>query len=676
MKKFLYVLMTLSLILGCVFAFTACDNSAKYNKELVQNGSFESSSTTASYWYEKTATTSKSDGVLSIKGYGGDSTESYLTITNGSTTGSYVKLYQEISVKRGGVYKLTARVKNDTIKQGSNSESIAGAGIQIVESETILKQYADVSDDWIDVTVYIKPKNTDKITVALIFGNADTYTIGSVAFDNVSMTRIKASDVPSGEKVVNINKIHVPEYKYSSTGATLFVIFVAILAAAIIVGFYFAYRKLMSDDKPVFKKTWITAALLVLAGVAIRLIFAGTLFTGAGTKNLIDTVAKIVKLGAGSAMGTYTSIAPLQIYLMWINGKSVAGLTNIAGISVILQLVPILCEGVTIALIYSFAKKYVNDKQAALFAALYAFIPFAFLASGGYSIEIPVLTMLLMITFYSLIEKDYLTLLASSLITVLWSPIGIYVLPFIVTYEIYIMAKTKDKKTILTFCIGWFVSFWLFILLSAGAVSNMFTQGHIMYIFKSYYLMMFNKQMCVSNAFNLYALFGLNGGSVNNAAFWLNIVFSVILIVYAVSLYFKNYNRAEMTLIAGFFLTVMSVFSLNMDETALVYGLIMLLMYIIVTGELRLFWVFGVLSFMAFMNMGIVMDYTGFIGSDFSAIFFNKGDVGYAIANVICAITVLYYGWVVYDVTTNGKLKYIQPMKEPSTELSKVPVKK
>lgn len=207
------------------------------------------------------------------------------------------------------------------------------------------------------------------------------------------------------------------------------------------------------------------------------------------------------------------------------------------------------------------------------------------------------------------------------------------------------------------------MSFWLFLLISAGAVASMFKAGHIVYIFKNYYLNMFNKQVCVSNAFNLYALFGLNGSSVNNTAFWLNIVFSVILIVYTVSLYFKNFNRAELVLIAGFFLTAMSVFSLNMNEATLAIGLILLLMYVAVSGEERLFWVFGILAFMSFVNVATIMNFSGFLGTAFKTTYFNKGDAGYIIANIIACITVLYYGWVVYDITTNDKRVFIQPLK-------------
>ncbi|MCI7583846.1 MAG: hypothetical protein MSS70_04980, partial [Christensenellaceae bacterium] len=353
-----------------------------------------------------------------------------------------------------------------------------------------------------------------------------------------------------------------------------------------------------------------------------------------------------------------------QLYYTWVVGKITLGNYSLSAFNVLLQILPIIAECATAVLLYVFAKKYVSDKQAALFGALYALLPVSFTLSAGYSVEIPVLIFLLFVTFYALTEKDFVMLLASSLITCLWSPIGIYILPFVIAFEIYIMIKTKDKKTILTICIGWFVSFWLFILISAGSVAPMFKEGHIVYIFKNYYLNMFNKQMCVSNAFNLYALFGLNGSTVNNTAFGLNIAFSIILIAYTVSLYFKNFNRAELVLIAGFFLTAMSVFSLNMDETSLAMGLILLLMYVVISGEERLYWIFGVLSVLAFANVAVVMNYTGIIGDISGRVFFNKGDAGYIIANIIASVTVIYYGWVVYDITTNDKRVFIQPLRK------------
>lgn len=677
MKKFLYVVLALIMIVGA-FSLTGCKKQdVKYGKELIQNGSFEQSDTTTTYWYQSKEYSSAKDGVLSIVGYE-DSDKSYLTVVNGSGTGNFVRVYQEVAVKRNGIYKITARIRNDELSIGAN-DNILGGGIEVLEGNTeVISTGSAVNGDWIEYTAYIKPKNTDIINVALTFGGDDAFTVGKVAFDDISMVRVKASEVPAGTSVINVNKIREKDYANSSTGGTLLVVFLSIITAAIIAGFFFAYRKFMTgSDKPLFKKVWITASVLVVAGVALRLVLAGTLFAASGTQNLADTAKSIVELGAGNAIFKFTNYSPLQIYWLWICGKLIGGWTSLGAVSVVIRLIPIICEGVTIALIYFFAKKYCNDRQAALYAGLYAALPIFFVLSSGYGIEVPVLTMLLFITFYALIEKDYVTMLASSLITVLWSPIGIYVLPFLVTYEIYVMAKYKDKKTILTFTIGWAVSFLLFILLSAGAVAPMFKAGHIMYIFKSYYLMLFGQQVCVSNAFNLYALFGLNGGGVNNAAFWLNIVFSLILVAYTVSLYFKNFNRAELTLIAGFFLSVMGVFSLNMNETALALGLILLLAYIIVTGEIRLFGVFGMLALLAFVNVGIIMNYSGALTDTFKYVYFNKGDIGYAVANVLSAVTVLFYGWTVYDITTNGKLKFIQPLSPKDTKpLAKSAAKK
>ena len=57
------------------------------------------------------------------------------------------------------------------------------------------------------------------------------------------------------------------------------------------------------------------------------------------------------------------------------------------------------------------------------------------------------------------------------------------------------------------------------------------------------------------------------------------------------------------------------------------------------------------------------MNFSGFLGTTFKTTYFNKGDAGYIIANIIACITVLYYGWGVYDITTNDKRVFIQPLK-------------
>lgn len=657
MKKTICTILAVIMLVACVFAFTACNDDA-YGQELIDNGTFENGS---SGWYIAKAVDNSKDGTTIKKV--DDNENAYLVLNNGSTVGNYVRLYQRIAVKKNGVYKVSARIRNDSLKIGAD-DTYTGGGIEITESGArIISAGIEVSEEWTTYTAYVKPTNTKEITVALTLGASGEKTIGQASFDDVSVQRVRAKDV-NGADIVKIKKPHEKSYENSSKTGNVYIVMLAIATAVIVAGAYVAYRYLLNkENKPVFKKSWMTAGAIAFVALLIRFILAGVLFDQAGAASMRATLWDMAGQDIGNAGLKYTQYAPLQLYYMWIVGKLTIGNYSLSALTVLLQLVPIILEGATVVMIYYFAKKYTTDAISALLALVYAVLPVAFTLSGGYDVEVPVLVFLLFITFYALIEKDFIMLLVGSLLTCLWSPIGIYVLPFIVAYEIYIMAKTKDKKTIVTICVGWFVSFWLFLLISAGAVAPMFKTGNIVYIFRNYYLNMFNKQICVSNAFNLYALFGLNGSSVNNTAFWLNIVFSVILIAYTVSLYFKNFNRAELVLIAGFFLTAMSVFSLNMNETTLAIGLILLLMYVAISGEERLFWVFGILAFMAFVNVATIMDFSGFVGTTYKTVFFNKGDAGYVIANIIACATVIYYGWVVYDITTNDKRVFIQPLK-------------
>ncbi len=659
MKKTICTILAVIMLVGCFFMFTACNDDA-YGKELIENGSFDNGN---SGWYIVKAVDKKEDGMTTKKIDSDNDDNPYLVLRNGSTVGNYVKLYQRVAVKKNAIYKVSARIRNDSLSVGSD-DTYQGGAIEIIENGArIIKSGVEVSDNWTTYTAYVKPTNTKEITVAMTLGASGEKTIGEASFDDVSVQRVRAKDIGNAE-IVKIKKPHEKSYPLSTKSGTIYIVMLAIATAVIIAGAYVAYRYLLNrEDKPVLKKTWLTAGAIAFIALLIRFILAGVMYDQAGTAELRAILWDIAGQDIGSAGLKYTQYAPLQLYYMWVVGKITMGNYSLSTLNVLLQLVPMILEGATVVMIYYFAKKYTTDAISALLALVYAVLPVAFTLSGGYDVEVPVLTFLLFVTFYALIEKDFVMLLIGSLLTCLWSPIGIYVLPFIVAYEIYIMAKTKDKKTIITICVGWFVSFWLFLLISAGAVASMFKAGHIVYIFKNYYLNMFNKQVCVSNAFNLYALFGLNGSAVNNTAFWLNIVFSVILIVYTVSLYFKNFNRAELVLIAGFFLTAMSVFSLNMNEASLAIGLILLLMYVAITGEERLFWVFGVLAFMSFVNVATIMNFSGFLGTAFKTTYFNKGDAGYVIANIIVCLTVIFYGYVVYDITTNDKRVFIQPLK-------------
>lgn len=102
----------------------------------------------------------------------------------------------------------------------------------------------------------------------------------------------------------------------------------AIATAAIIAGAYVAYRYLLNrEDKPLLKKSWMTAGALAFIALLIRFILAGVLFDQSGTAALRATIWDIAGQDIGSAGLKYTQYAPLQLYYMWIVGKLPSAIT-------------------------------------------------------------------------------------------------------------------------------------------------------------------------------------------------------------------------------------------------------------------------------------------------------------------------------------------------------------
>lgn len=94
MKKTICTILAVIMIVGCFFAFTACNDDA-YGKELIENGSFDNGS---SGWYIAKAIDNSKDGTT-IKKIDDDD-NAYLVLNNGSTVGNYVRLYQRVAVRK------------------------------------------------------------------------------------------------------------------------------------------------------------------------------------------------------------------------------------------------------------------------------------------------------------------------------------------------------------------------------------------------------------------------------------------------------------------------------------------------------------------------------------------------------------------------------------------------
>ena len=163
----------------------------------------------------------------------------------------------------------------------------------------------------------------------------------------------------------------------------------------------------------------------------------------------------------------------------------------------------------------------------------------------------------------------------------------------------------------------------------------------------------------VDNAFNLYAMVGMNGKAFTNSAVtYLNVAFVVVLEIFAASMYFKNRNRQEILLLVSFVFAVTAVFTLKTDWTYLFLAIVFALVYAMVSGEKRAYIVVSGYSILAFLNVAQLLYTNGMFANDTATYLlgFDSKDAFLITFSVFSVLLTAYFVYVVYSITTNGKI--------------------
>ena len=191
-------------------------------------------------------------------------------------------------------------------------------------------------------------------------------------------------------------------------------------------------------------------------------------------------------------------------------------------------------------------------------------------------------------------------------------------------------------------------------------------EGKPLYVFEYYKNIMANNLSFSGNAFNLYSMVGMNGNSVNNTAAIFNLIFLLVLQIYVIALYMKNKNRLELLLLASFDVAIVAVFTLKVDYTYLFMAIALLMIYAMISGEKIAFILIGAISTLSFMNVGQLMNQSGFVVANARGLIasFESLDVYLILFSVVTVLTALYYGYVTYSICNNGKKCDIPAMRE------------
>lgn len=709
MKKRLIMISALVLaLLLALFAFTACNNaSSDIGEELVTNGDFSAfNNSKFDGW-----TTSSSSIDFGMGTTSGESSNQYLYIKNSNRSYAYMK--QTISVDRNNYYK----VRVDMSVTGDLRHDY-GAYVAFLENTDYKFVYQNKkTDGFVTYTFYVRPKNTDYLTIALCLGSEKDGCSGKVLFDNVSVQRVDKSAVDeAGVEAVDFRKAKAVVSSSTASGIC-FVVLLTLATVALIVGAYiiikriYARRDAFTDfggaiasysssknkSGKVSSVKWYQNFIFIAAAIAlgtflIRLILLLTTF-GMGSEMRSIVVAS-KWLGSNGVLGFFenyqagaikafditlsssslgaSTLAPGSLFILTIVGAMGVNL-DINSLSILIRFINVLADMAVVLMIYFYGRKYVGNKLSTVYASLYAVLPLVFTVSGINGTFASLLVALLLGALILMVEKQYLpTYLMMTLASIL-DIRALAVAPIVVAYFVYRYIKDNDdirkftaNRAMIVF--GLVASFVLAYIITLPVGIHQISAGDAFFNFKTIVNQMTNTTYFVKNAFNLYGMVAMNGKIIAQSGVnILNLVFLLVLEAYVISLYFKNRNKQELILLTSFALAVIAVFTLKVDHTYLFLSLAFAIVYTMISGDRRMYGIIGGYAALGFLDIAQLLSQSNLIpGAPGTAV------LNYETANAFyitfCVFTVLltaYYVYVTYSITNNTKIVDIRAMENP-----------
>lgn len=714
MKKRLTLISVLVLVLVlALFAFTACNNyETEENVELITNGDFETWDNDESLFNGWSYSEDWSNAEYGMQPLSSDSDlsdmlgEQYLYIKN--TGASYHYLYQSVKVDRNQVYKVSVDVKIDSkLKQGAY-DTYRGAYVGFLENPNyyfveLKDKTASSNNGWVEMTFYVKPTNTDYLTLALSLGAEGQTSSGKVYFDNISMMRVDSSSVPSDATVENFKKSTVKRYAAGDAESITFAVLLSVFSAALFIAAYVLIRRnyaganafvdfgstknvvasgsdkgktaKIHTSKKWWNDVWFIGVAVMLGAFLIRLILLLTTYGFGAEMTAVVNFAKIFGADGDltSAYADYSTLsttAPGALYILTIIGAIGQNADN-ATISILIRLVNILADTAIVAMVYFYGRKYVGNRLSTIFSTLYAFLPAVFVLSGMGNTFISVTIALILASVILLVDKHYLlTYLIMSLATVL-DLRTLAVAPLLLAYMGYMYYKDDDKRAKFTknrikILCGLIGSLVLVYLLTLPVSIDYIAKGDAFYGYNILVGLMTKNTTFVDNALNLYAMVGMNVKTTSETVNILNLIFLLVLEIYVISLYVKNRNKQEIFLLVSFTFAVIAVFTVKVDFTYLILALVFGLIYTMISGDKRMYIVMSLYSVIALINFALIINNSGFFSGTPTTAFINYETTAADLItfSVVAVLTTIYYVYVTYSITNNSKIVDIKPMPE------------
>lgn len=673
MKKKLIVVLLIALVAS--LALMGCSR-VKPDTEILVNGGFEtydSENKTADGWTIKPGTTANW-GANSADGssdYDSSLGKRYFYLNSSG----YHYISQTVKLEKNATYRISAYI---------NAISLTGtAGVYFDGAvDPVGAIVTEKTDGWQTVEQYFTSTVGGEVTLLVAVGTSNANASGTVnvAFDNISLEKVDGVDDDVEVAVLRMSE----GYTMSDGGSIAFTVLFTLISMGIFAGMFFLIRSVIENRVGVMPEdgdgkgvkflnamTSRTASFVYVLLSAFIVRFIVVLASAEGNDLIASWVELAKNIATGGFVSFYNGTTTEPQGVIWLTGiigyiAKGLGMGDV-GYSILLRMPMVIADLMVCYMIYACAAKYQNERTATVYGFFYAILPVFFILGSLYGSMQSIAIAFIVAMAISMLGKKYVSTGVYYTLALFFSNYALILLPVILLYQIYGMVtdKTSVVKTSVTMACC-FVAFYLLSLpLCWGGVSG----GNVLMVFKKMYSFFDVSNPHLSdNAFNLYNVFA-SGSKLRTGNVILEIgnwLFVLGMSAYAVYHYIRSANRLDLVLLSGVMFIAYAAIGAQSTMEIMPIGLALLLMYIVITPDIRLYIVAGILSALSFLNIAQFLSRSGFIRGVDNAAFldFESKSAFMIIFSILTVAAAFYLLYVACDITINSYIKPIAKERE------------
>ncbi len=548
---------------------------------------------------------------------------------------------QTIKVEKDSYYELSCWVKTENVGKKAKGANISVEGVMATSNEV-----KGTSEGWKKLLLYGKTESdqeTMNLTVGI--GGYGSINTGTAWFDDISVKKI--DKLPVGVNALILNRSEnnnsssnndskplTPEQTTSNNYNILMMIYLVMFMAAV----FFIFRAVIKGKLKINKTTIILVSILA-AGLIFRLIIAPII---EGWPNDISANKSWAKSAAQGLTDFYQrgwcDYPPFFIYIFYIIGN----ISNIPGLdsiyTTLIKLPSILADLATAYLLFRVAKKQFNKELGIVAAFVYAFNPAVFLDSTIWGQVDSFFTLIIVSALLMMMEKNIKISAVLFVVAVLMKPQGVFFLPIL----LFELIKRKNLKDFILSAVYGLVTAIIIILPFS------FNQSSPFWIVDLYIGTATEYTSVVMNAFNIFALFGLNLTDGATQFLFLSyntwgIVLSALVVILAAFFYFKSSHKATPIITAVILNAGAFIFSTKMHERYMFPVIALLLLAIMYVKDKKLLILFAGFNLTIFFNIHIL--FTRVLALDVADSHFPRV---YGFTILFSIINILLYGFLIW----------------------------